>query len=141
MEKCDFSEYMSLRDIYIRSKKDDDLEENTFLTTGELLITIYYGSLNLPLREHKLNSCREIWKGLKILFVMKPNSTEFLMMIGLLEGILKQGKQVINEEFRMCRDLEIINYPKPDEDQRASSDRLNELLRINHKSTTLRDQV
>ena len=126
-------ENLSLEDIYLRSKKDDDFEiDSSDYTYLYLLTTVGLPSeiedRIIDIKRNRVTLCRRIWRGIRVSFLLDPSSSQFATYLNTLRRLIDLGVREFNEEFVKSKDLEILNYPDPSPHQIGKLQKIQERI-------------
>lgn len=108
---------LSFKEIYNRSKKQDDYERRSLRYTVNLGFDILNFNRFLDTKENKVRACKLLWCGIKIGIYLNPDSTHLRRSIKYLGAIINIRDPEFNQEFKRWRDTELLNYKNPDETQ------------------------
>lgn len=128
-------EYLTIREVYARSKKDDDFEKAstkyTYIYTGVRVGRPSQRDHKVEkAREKRVAICRRIWRGIKVSFFINPISPWFETYLNTVRRLLDLRVQELNEEFVRIQDTDVMECPNPTDEQRVKLEILNRLLRF-----------
>lgn len=121
---------LSLREIYNRSKKNDDYLRRSSAHTYLLVYELKRYQFYFKTRELNEEICRLIWIGIKVAFLLNPTRGEIRYALLELKDTLIERDQVFKQAFRKWVDIEVLEYKIPDEDQAKIIKSLIELMKL-----------
>ena len=128
-------EYLTVREVYARSKKDDDFEKEssryTHAYTADNIGQPSQRDFKVKIIiKNRVTICRRIWRGIKVAFFLNPRSPWFETCLNAVKRLLELRVQELNEEFVRSQDPDVIKCPNPNREQLVKLEIINRLLRI-----------
>ena len=128
-------EHLTVREVYGRSKKDDDFEKNSTRYTYHYTVSRIGKPSErelkvIKIRNKRITICKRIWRGIKVSFFVNPGSSLFETYLNSIKRLLELRVQELNEEFLRKQDADVLKCPNPSQDQLLILQTINRLLRI-----------
>ena len=121
---------LSLREIYNRSKKNDDYLTRSSAYTYLLIYELKRYQFYFRTKKVKEEVFRLICIGIKVAFLLNPTEEEIEYALSELKDMLSQRDQEFKQAFRKWVDNEVLEYKNPDEDQAKLIKSLIELMKL-----------
>lgn len=106
---------LCFKEIYNRSKKEDDCETLSTSYTDKLGFVMWKGRKFLDTKENRVRACKLLWCGIKVSFYLNPNTSRLRLAVKNVGAVLNIRDPEFNYEFVRWRDSELLNYKHPNE--------------------------